>query len=308
MSDEKKTKKAKKKLKAALTDRVTFIVKPYNGGEQDWPFTNRNRFAFYRALVLVMADAEQVRDKWQEASESYFPRISWSQPSEWWDTIVRRVDRLADALRVGEKVTSENMADDVIVLIADRLGMDGAEMYQEDFDALPEHEDDGVHDMIEVLVADTDAVALWDPAQDGMSNDDRPEMGIADMSIGAWFTPFYTDHVEDDEFAASIEASEDMRYQAEVIGMTVRNALEAFHGGGTPDLISDEAMAVINKTVRNGAVTALHALYNKHPRTVDWVSFQRMVKPDYWEAPELLPEYVEFLQANGGESGVLGRI
>jgi hypothetical protein len=91
------------------------------------------------------------------------------------------------------------------------------------------------------------------------------------------------------------EPTDDMIYQAEVIAMTIRNAMEDIH-----EHISDETMAKINPIVRNGALTALHALYADDPGTVDWVAFQRLIKPTYWETPELLPEYVDYLASKQG--------
>ena len=94
--------------------------------------------------------------------------------------------------------------------------------------------------------------------------------------------------------------TERMRVQALVIAMTIRNAVEDFHGCSRGP--TDEQMAVLNPIIRNGALTALHALGADHGRRRDWAAAQLLIMPEYWEPPRLLPDYVDYLQANDGRS------
>jgi hypothetical protein len=94
--------------------------------------------------------------------------------------------------------------------------------------------------------------------------------------------------------------TERMRLQALVIALTIRNAMEEFHS--SPRGPTDEQMAILNPIIRNGALTALHALGAYHGRRRDWAAAQLLMVPKYWEPPRLLPDYVEYLQANGGGS------
>ena len=66
--------------------------------------------------------------------------------------------------------------------------------------------------------------------------------------------------------------TERMRVQALVIAMTIRNAMEDFHGSSRGP--TDEQMAVLNPIIRNGALTALHALGADNGRRRDWAGLQ----------------------------------
>ena len=59
--------------------------------------------------------------------------------------------------------------------------------------------------------------------------------------------------------------------------------------------MTDEQMRILNPIVRNALATALHARtnYHRHRPARAYLDFQAQLVPDYWEPPELLPEYVE---------------
>ncbi len=90
------------------------------------------------------------------------------------------------------------------------------------------------------------------------------------------------------------------RARALIISMAVRNALEEIHVGSDPGSLTDAQMAQINPIVRNAVVTALHAFANPSLSARRWLSFNTMV-PDYWEAPELLEEYVKLYELDDAE-------
>lgn len=75
-----------------------------------------------------------------------------------------------------------------------------------------------------------------------------------------------------------------------LIAMTVRNAMEEFHA----ENLSDAQMAELDPLVRNAIATAVHALDNMHLHTGarNYIRFQHMLVPEYWEPPVLLDDYV----------------
>lgn len=78
---------------------------------------------------------------------------------------------------------------------------------------------------------------------------------------------------------------------AMIIAMTVRNAMEDFHVQN----LTDAQMAELNPIIRNAIATALHARTNilHHRAARDFLGFQERLIPNYWEAPELLDDYLE---------------
>jgi hypothetical protein len=98
--------------------------------------------------------------------------------------------------------------------------------------------------------------------------------------------------------------SEAIRSEATLLAMTVRNALEGtLHGGELGDLsLTDEQMAILNRVVRDAAATALHAKahYLTSNAARQYLDFQAMLVPGYWEPPELLDDYVESWASDPG--------
>ena len=78
---------------------------------------------------------------------------------------------------------------------------------------------------------------------------------------------------------------------ASCIAMVVRNAMEDFHH----EHLTDEQMKELNPIIRNAICTALHALdhYNKVDAATEFLDFNIVMIPKYWEPPQLLEEYVE---------------
>ena len=94
------------------------------------------------------------------------------------------------------------------------------------------------------------------------------------------------------------ELTPETRKLASYIAMVVRNAMEDFHH----DHLSDEQMKQLNPIIRNGVCTALHAFenYEDSPQARQFVDFNFMLIPKYWEKPELLDNY---LRLWGGDPG-----
>ena len=86
------------------------------------------------------------------------------------------------------------------------------------------------------------------------------------------------------------ELSKETRKLASYITMVVRNAMEDFHH----EHLSDDQMKQLNPIIRNAVCTALHAFenYDASPEATQFVDFNFMLIPRYWESPELLDDYV----------------
>lgn len=97
--------------------------------------------------------------------------------------------------------------------------------------------------------------------------------------------------------------SEADRSLATLLAMSVRNALEgALHGGELGELgLTDEQMRLLNPLLRNAIATALHARsnYEWFRSARAYLDFQARLVPDYWEAAELLPDYVDSWRSLG---------
>jgi hypothetical protein len=89
---------------------------------------------------------------------------------------------------------------------------------------------------------------------------------------------------------------DDEQIMAEVLNMIVRNNLEDLHAGEGE--ISDALMKKLNRRVRNGIYTGLHALKWQRPSiSADrFVDYHLRSIPSYWEAPELIPGYRDSLE------------
>ena len=67
-------------------------------------------------------------------------------------------------------------------------------------------------------------------------------------------------------------------------------AMEDFHC----QHLSDDQMKQLNPIIRNAVCTAIHAFenYEDSPQAKQFVDFNFMLIPKYWEPPELLPDYL----------------
>lgn len=78
---------------------------------------------------------------------------------------------------------------------------------------------------------------------------------------------------------------------ARFIAIVIRNAMEDFHVGH----LSDVQMRQLNPLIRNAIFTALHAARHmaRLPGAKAFVECQTRLIPSYWEAPQLLHDYLE---------------
>lgn len=83
------------------------------------------------------------------------------------------------------------------------------------------------------------------------------------------------------------------KYLANYISIVVRNAMEDFHA----EHLSDEQMKKLNPIIRNGIYTALHAILKEDRTEQDnqFVEFNNLLIPDYWEEPVLIEEYTDLV-------------
>lgn len=79
------------------------------------------------------------------------------------------------------------------------------------------------------------------------------------------------------------------RTLAKIIAMTVRNHIEDLH-----EHITDELMMKLNQHTRDAVFTTLVAMkeYPKSEAARQFIGFQSMLIPKYWEDPELTDEYI----------------
>ena len=82
------------------------------------------------------------------------------------------------------------------------------------------------------------------------------------------------------------------------VAMVIRNALEDFHC----QHLSDEQMKQLNPIIRDAVCTALHAFENceSSPQAREFVDFNFMLIPKYWEKPGLLRDYLRLWEAGPG--------
>jgi hypothetical protein len=75
------------------------------------------------------------------------------------------------------------------------------------------------------------------------------------------------------------------------ISMVVRNEMEDFHAKH----LSDDQMRELNPIIRNAICTALHAAqnYDFSHGAKNFVDFQELMIPDYWEEPTLTDDYLK---------------
>ena len=99
---------------------------------------------------------------------------------------------------------------------------------------------------------------------------------------------------ESNDDPGRLTLSRETRQQAMFMAMVVRNALEDFHA----QHLSDDEMRLLNPIIRNAIATALQAsLHAGHsPAARLFVEFNTCLIPDYWEEPELLPDFVEVVR------------
>lgn len=82
--------------------------------------------------------------------------------------------------------------------------------------------------------------------------------------------------------------------RAKIVAMAVRNAMEALHGGGITDSLTDDQMRKLNPIIRDAVLSTLHAIDHaeQHPAAQEWLAFQSSLVPDYWEEPRLSDDYL----------------
>jgi hypothetical protein len=92
--------------------------------------------------------------------------------------------------------------------------------------------------------------------------------------------------------------TDDTRQTALIIAMAVRNAMEDFHC----QHLSDAHMRQLNPIIRNAICTALHALknYSKSTKAREFINFNVLSIPDYWEKPELIAPFGEHASPGSG--------
>ena len=74
---------------------------------------------------------------------------------------------------------------------------------------------------------------------------------------------------------------------ANYIAMVIRNAMEDFYC----EHLTDDQMKELNPIIRNAIYTGLHALahYDRSVAARSFADYQRILIPNYWEEPDLLP-------------------
>ncbi|MBW4422755.1 MAG: hypothetical protein KME13_26850 [Myxacorys californica WJT36-NPBG1] len=85
----------------------------------------------------------------------------------------------------------------------------------------------------------------------------------------------------------------DTKTLAMVIAIAVRNEIEDFHCKH----LTDAQMKELNPLIRNAIATALYATrnYSEDEVSWEWVNFQMMLIPEYWEEPELTDDFRRFV-------------
>ena len=81
--------------------------------------------------------------------------------------------------------------------------------------------------------------------------------------------------------------SDNLKKLAKIIAIAVRNEMEDFHCKH----LSDEQMKELNPIIRNAIYTALYASTNPDKASQEFVLFQSMLIPSYWEEPKLTEEF-----------------
>lgn len=99
---------------------------------------------------------------------------------------------------------------------------------------------------------------------------------------------------------AEVAQNESYVLAAKVIAITVRNAMEDFHA----ENLTDEQMAVLNPIIRNAIYTGLFAIgrMSTDGRCAKWVHTNLSLLPPYWEEPQFLDAFREFLAQGPGEA------
>lgn len=83
------------------------------------------------------------------------------------------------------------------------------------------------------------------------------------------------------------QLQDSLRWQAKLIAIVVRNAMEDFHC----EHLSDAQMKELNPIIRNAVYTALYSIHYclRSERIAAFIKHQSEMIPVYWETPELLP-------------------
>ncbi len=127
-----------------------------------------------------------------------FPRVTWRQNAVWRRQAARSFDDLTEDLAQGRwpspSCPAEEMALHLVLQDAPTAADDDWDGLDQTLADLPEHADDLDWDMVEeVLFQDSDILALFDPAADGVEdpdNDLNKAMRIGDYRPEAWFATF----------------------------------------------------------------------------------------------------------------------
>jgi len=187
------------------------------GADAQWPLTERTRYVMWFVLSVIcdelasdlaqaaagqvaMSDAEE----WATVVDR-FPRVTWSQPPQWWGRTLAALERVQDAMRTGEDVTPRSPAEEagvyVATLIADdyREGGDLHEVVRDELAELPASSADAPdYEFEEVLPsitgdADIEMIFLSGGPTDGVEDPESEEnqfLGMGDYRLGAWHEPF----------------------------------------------------------------------------------------------------------------------
>ncbi len=186
-----------------------------------WPLTARTRYVLWVALDILAAqlaeDVAEVREAGSVDKLEFprqidaFPWITHRQPPEWWDQVVKAAERMAEAMRTGERWNPRTPAEEAVLHVAatwekdvviDIIRNDPASLFAREFSELPEageqsdpdtgetwHEHDlAFGEVLPALAGDTDIEMLWDRSFDGIEDPDGEfaPPGMADLRPQSW--------------------------------------------------------------------------------------------------------------------------
>ncbi|MEU4445732.1 hypothetical protein AB0K14_30705 [Actinosynnema sp. NPDC050801] len=127
-----------------------------------------------------------------------FPGITWRQDAVWRRQAARAFDDLAADLAAGQwpqpTCSAEEMALHLMLRYGESAVDDGWSGLETHFAGLPEHDRDLDWDLLpDVLLQDTDILALFNAGLDGIEDPDDEQNrhpGMGDYTPRAWFTTF----------------------------------------------------------------------------------------------------------------------
>lgn len=94
-----------------------------------------------------------------------------------------------------------------------------------------------------------------------------------------------------------IKPSHADREQAKLLAIIIRNAMEDFHA----EYLSDSQMKELNPIIRNACVTFFYMMSNlKDEKVQKVIRYNLMCIPNYWEEPQLMRDFVKFLNSDYG--------